>query len=344
MADIRLIVTDLDGTLIGKANEFPIYTAFREKINELRKKNNTMWAVCTGRSFRSFQAFFAPMRMMSIVPDFIIVNHAHIYSLIHLKYIPYLFWDLQINFLIRANQWNDRKIINDCYKNIRRSFLGVKIIRKRKDRLWLAFSSEKSASIAADLMREKIKDCERLKVFEYIREVDLMSIPFAKGLAVMELARHLAVEPENILAIGNGYNDISMFDSNIAKLAGCPSNSEAEVMAAVNKAGGHIAGKQLLAGVMEILDAHLTDTVCSELPEGWDAPSKGYSTRPKGSSSRSRRHRRSAVGVWVFVGAVYATLLVFANFGLVPFSRIIIKPYRLLLSLLEKIVGAFGGV
>ena len=34
--DIRLIATDLDGTLIGSANEFPLYNTFRERVDQLK--------------------------------------------------------------------------------------------------------------------------------------------------------------------------------------------------------------------------------------------------------------------------------------------------------------------
>ena len=46
----RMIATDLDGTLIGRSNEFGLYNAFREKINTLRREHDAVWVICTGRS------------------------------------------------------------------------------------------------------------------------------------------------------------------------------------------------------------------------------------------------------------------------------------------------------
>ena len=49
-ADIRLLVTDLDGTLIGSSAEFPLYATLSERIAGLRRDDGMKWAICTGRT------------------------------------------------------------------------------------------------------------------------------------------------------------------------------------------------------------------------------------------------------------------------------------------------------
>jgi hydroxymethylpyrimidine pyrophosphatase-like HAD family hydrolase len=41
MEDIRLIATDLDGTLIGSVDEFPLYSQFRQRLHAYRRENGT---------------------------------------------------------------------------------------------------------------------------------------------------------------------------------------------------------------------------------------------------------------------------------------------------------------
>ena len=66
---IQLLATDLDGTLIGSATEFPLYNSYREKVTELKRNYNTIWVACTGRDLSSFKRFFSPMRSMGMEPD-----------------------------------------------------------------------------------------------------------------------------------------------------------------------------------------------------------------------------------------------------------------------------------
>jgi len=270
-----MLATDLDGTLIGSANEFPLYNDFREKIAELRREHGTLWVACTGRNLSSFRDFFSPMRLMGIMPDYVIVNHAYIYSISEFGCFPHILWNLRIRYLIWASKLYVRDAIESWHEMITGVSLGVSTVKRKEDRLCLRFDSEDSATVAADLLREKVKPYRHLQVFKYYMEVDVRSVPFTKGLAVSELARHLAIPASEILAIGNGHNDISMMHGDVAKDVGCPSNSEGEVIEAVHKAGGHIAGKKSLGGVLEIIEAYQSGNVCSDLPENWKPPSQG---------------------------------------------------------------------
>lgn len=340
MADIRLIATDLDGTLIGSVNEFPLYTDYRAVILKMRAENGVLWAACTGRSLRSYREFFSPMRMMGIMPDFVIVSHAYTYSLTPFGYMPHILWNLRIRYLMWANQLAVRAAIDEWYDMITGVSLGVTTIRRQRNRLWLRFDSEDSAAVAADLLRDKVKPFRHLRVFKYKREVDVRMVPFTKGLAVSELARHLDINKDNILAMGNGHNDISMLDGSVAAMTGCPSNSEAEVVMSVHKAGGHVATGRALGGVLEIINAYVTDTVCCDLPDSWKDPEKGYNPRSK--PPKSHRRRRRVMLFLIVVLLTYAGLLAFASIGQVPYiSGLIMKPFYLLMAIVNKIARLF---
>jgi len=335
-----MLATDLDGTLIGSANEFPFYNDFRQRLQELQSTNGFVWAACTGRSLASFREFFSPMRLMGIAPDYVIVNHAYIYSIGRFGYRPHLFWNLRIHYLIWASQINVSDAIAEWHETITSASHGVTTVRKKKNRLCLRFDSEESANVAADLLREKAKPFRHLRVFKYLKEVDVRSVPFTKGLAVSELAHHLKISPAEVLAIGNGHNDISMMDHTVAVSTGCPSNSEDEVIDAVHNIGGHIAQQRSLGGVIEIIDAYRNGTVCSDFPKEWTHPSQG--SNPSRQLPRERKKHVNKERLWLFIAVVYIVLAVFANFGLIPFvSGIIMKPCKLLMALVEKIIGFF---
>ena len=340
MADIKLIATDLDGTLIGSINEFPLYNDFRDEIEEMRGNSDLVWAACTGRTLASFRGFFAPMRTMGLVPDFVIASHAYIYSFTQFGYMPHILWNLRIRYRAWYEQQLVRNAIDDWYETISSVSVGVTTIRRRKNRLSLRFDSEESADVATRMLDEKAGSYPHLKVFRYSKEVDVRSVPFTKGLAVSELARRIGVRKEDVLTVGNGHNDISMLDGEVAGMVGCPSNSEPEVIETVHKAGGHIAGGRALGGTLEVLRAYRSGEVNSDLPADWQPPSMRHNPQPKRSSSHGKRRKRKFVGVAGMLGLAYTVLLVFASVNLIPFlSPLIMAPYRFVEKLLIKLLG-----
>jgi len=334
--EIRLIATDLDGTLIGSANDFPLYLSFNEKVNELRAAHNASWAACTGRTFRSFKSFFYPMRTMGLTPDYVVTGHSYIYRLTRFGYMPHVFWDIHIHFLIWLNKWYGREAIRQWHELMTASSLGVMTVRRSKDRLWVRFDSPESARTAAQILRARITPHQHLKVFNHYREVEVHPVPFTKGLAVAELARHLNCGAEKTLTIGNGYNDLSMLQPAVAGYTGCPSNSDPEVLQIVHDNAGHVSGKRSLAGVMDILDAYTNDTVCSDLPENWRTPKRPF--RPRLKQRHAARHHASRIRWAIIAAVVYVVLVVFASFDTIPFAGVIMKPWRRAGALLTRLI------
>lgn len=341
MAEIRLLATDLDGTIIGSANEISLYGDFRERVNVMRRKHGTVWAACTGRSMRSFEEFFSPMRRMGLMPDYVVIRHAYIYGLKSFGYVPHFLWNLNIRYQLWLNSLRVRSALAEWHEIVTAGALGVKTLDRRKDRLRMRFSMEEAAVGAEKLLRERAQDHRLLQVFRYMNELDVRIIPFTKGLSLSELARHLEVHADNILAIGDGLNDLSMLDGAVATMTGCPVNAEAEVMEAVHRCGGHIATGRSLDGVLQVLDAYESGEVQSELPEWWCHPSTGKN--PSVRKPRSRRRQRHIPAGVLAVAAFYAILTVFASFNMLPYiSGWVMKPYILLFRLLTRIMEVLG--
>jgi hydroxymethylpyrimidine pyrophosphatase-like HAD family hydrolase len=346
VSDVKLLATDLDGTLIGNANEFHLYEDFGDHLAEYKKRYGTTWVACTGRSLRSFLHFITPMQTMGLTPEFVIIKHAYIYRMTRFGYRPHYAW----NFFIRYHIWSSRlymrEALSSWHKMITGLSEGVTTVYHRSNRLCLRFSSEEAAEAAAKLLRDKAKVFRHLKVFQYLQEVDIRTVPFTKGLALGELCDRLGVSPVHVLAIGNGHNDISMLDGSVAKMTGCPENAEIDVMDVVRGVNGHIASKKVLAGVIEVMDAYRDNKVSSELPEWW-TPNKRQRNprslhRAMNHPSKKAKHRRPQVAAgWLAVLIAYAVLLVFASFGLIPFSGRILKPFAVLSEVMQKILDWF---
>ena len=334
---IRLIATDLDGTIIGSVDEFPLYTTFREALQRYRREGGTRWAVITGRSMRSFKAFFSPMKAMGLEPDFVIVHHALIYTRGRTHFRPHWFWNLRSLLLVLLDRSSARRRIHEWHRRMAHTAVGVRTIRRRKDRLWLRFDTQEAANYAAAELHRLAAPFGHFRVFQFPREVDVRAVPFTKGMALRQLCRNIGVKPDETLAIGNGHNDISALDGGAARFVGCPSNSEPEVMAAVHAAGGHIATERSLRGVLEILDAVAEDRVRSELPTWWENPSE--QENPARRHEHHARNRRKKIRTLVLVVAIAATVLtVFAEFHMLgPLSRPLAAPYHKVMQWIEKL-------
>jgi hypothetical protein len=231
-----------------------------------------------------------------------------------------------------------RRAVKDWHRAVVRRFFRVRTVAKDGSRLCLRFDSDECAEAAAVMLEKAVARYRHMKVFRYAREVDVQSVPFTKGLAVQELARHLGIRREEILAIGDGYNDMSMLDGTVAGMVGCPANAEPEIMAIVSKAGGHISRRRSLAGVLDVLDAHVANAPDSTLPDSWSNPESGRNPRAQ-TSSHHRRRRRRTVRLALLLGSMYAALLAFASFDLLPMSDTIMWPYLRLRDLLERLLA-----
>jgi hydroxymethylpyrimidine pyrophosphatase-like HAD family hydrolase len=338
-ANIRLLATDLDGTLIGRANELPLHADFAEILSDLRKRYGTIWVACTGRSLKSFRRYFEPMQLTGLAPDYIIVRHAYILRLTPYGYIPYVFWNIHIAYMILSEWLNVRTAIRDWHMLLTRSTVGVKVLRHRWDELALRFDTQESAHVAEEMLRSRAKAYRHVRVFGYHMEVHVRSVPFTKGLSLGELAGQLGIPRENILAIGNGHNDSSMLDGTVAAMTGCVSNSEAELVELVSDAGGHVARAPSLSGVLEILRAYDGGTVNSEKPKGWMEPSRRENPHTRSHRRPHRQRTLSMQRVWLIVAVVYCVLLVFASFDMLPFSSLVLLPVRTLLRSIMKLFG-----
>jgi hypothetical protein len=270
------------------------------------------------------------LQFLNVQPDYVIVGHAYIYSAEKGRYRPHRIW----NWEIRWHAWHDWQslggMIRSWEKMISDGRMGVETVKRDRRRLWLRFETQDTALWAASVLEDLAKSFRHLKVFRYQREVDVRAVPFTKGLAVAELGRHMGITTDGILAIGDGYNDISMLTPTVAGMTGCPINSAPEIIEQVHKIGGHIARSPSLEGVVEILDAHIEGKVSSELPKQWIPPPD--LANPSTSKSPRKRHiKLSKLKKPLLLAAcLFSVYMVLVSFywKSMPFGRRLIKPYE----------------
>ena len=319
LQDIRILVTDVDGTLLGSKPEFALYRAFRLKIDEMRMLNRVQWVICTGRGLRSFSSVFLPMRSFGIVPDYVITRHAYIFEKRRVGYAPHSLWNAQV----LAVQWQNRVRVARAMPLLRRAVLSrlpppfTQIAYDSGNRLLFRFEEPGAATFAAEILTREAAPYRYLQVFHHMNEVDVRVVPFTKGLAVAALARHLRIPDRQVLVVGDGHNDISMMEINLNCRTACPANASPEVVETVHRTGGHIAKARHLSGVLEILSAYETGSIRSEFPEDWTPPAS-ISNPIRSPGGHSGPPRKGMSSLLLFLAALYTTLLVLASFQMVP--------------------------
>ena len=333
LKQVRMFVTDADGTLMGRRPEFDQYRAFRAKVNDLRNIHGAVWVVCTGRSLRGYKRIFRPMNMFGIKPDFVIVCHAYIYECKSWGFMPHWIWNLRVLWL----QWKDTLALRRAMPRLKQAVLQsnpfAKVSRSGRERLSFHFEDEGAARYAADILRAEARPYRYFQIFQAPGELDVRVIPFTKGLAVRELARHLHIVNRQILVVGDGHNDISMMEMTPPCYTACPANAASEVVEAVHRTHGHIASERSLGGVMEVLEAYESGQINDALPDGWVGAERSAS-RPKVSRGIS------GLGtVVVLLLVVYTTILVLCSFCNIPGRKVMMKPYMKLVEAISVVIN-----
>jgi len=346
---IKLIATDLDGTLIGRDDDQEFYVPFRESINQFRRSRNAVWVVSTGRSLKSFRKAFLLMEHWDILPDFVIVRHAYIYSVFRGRYLPHFVWNARIRWQIRTHRNSIHRLLRLWHSQLFDRFDRMGTVVADPKRLCVQFSRIEDADTAAKFLQEKVRGHSLLNVFRYQSEVDVRVVPSTKGVALVQLCQRLGIGPEHCMAIGDGHNDLALLDPEVVKYVGCPANATSEIVSLVHERKGHIARGEAMEGVMEVLNAFETETVNSRLPEDFKSaddrenPISTTPARTPAGESRHARFERSKKVRSVIQASVcgYVALLVFAHFRIIPGSRFIELPFTIALKVVIRIAGLF---
>jgi hydroxymethylpyrimidine pyrophosphatase-like HAD family hydrolase len=81
----------------------------------------------------------------------------------------------------------------------------------------------------------------------------ILHADFSKAAVLEHYCEVRGIEREKIIAVGDGYNDITMLDATLTPHAGCPADACPEVRAAVRAGGGYVAHSSGPEGTIEVI-------------------------------------------------------------------------------------------
>ncbi len=129
-----------------------------------------------------------------------------------------------------------------------------KIVDKAINDIVFAYmvNSEKTYELRR-LMKEFISDYPEAQVSGNHDWSFILQSSFSKRSVLLKCAEVFGVKPENIIAVGDGLNDITMLDGSVTQMTGCPANASCEVKKAVKNTGGYIAEESDAKGTLQVI-------------------------------------------------------------------------------------------
>lgn len=239
---IKLVASDLDGTIIGKDND--IFEENFKAINDINK-NNIPFVVCTGKTYSiykglssSFHASYGIFGNGTSIVDLktgkeIYKNllekddvikviklakennlHVHIYTDKQIVTERLLYMDLRNYKLQKDSIYNNNlefKIVPDLLKYVSTHNVSISkaVISSTNslDDIKFKISNEFNVSVLNIKKYGKYKDAIIDKEYEYL---DIMPKNVSKGHALEFLSNYLNINKNEILAIGDNLNDLEM--------------------------------------------------------------------------------------------------------------------------------------
>jgi len=258
---IRLLATDLDGTLLGGEENLHSVAEFRDLLLRARTQWGTQWAIVTGRSLLAVRAIVFEFMCMGLHPNFAVTEDARIHH--HSRpgqLVPFRWWNFRVHQRRRRMVRRWRPQVTAWHRQIVEQFPASVDLSCPEVHFWMNMADLESAETAERLLREWVAPHREFFVFRWDTQICLMPTAGSKGEAVARLSRHLHLTPVDVLAIGDGPNDMSMLDGNAATRVACVRNATPEVRRAVTTADGFVAAADAMAGVVDILRHHLNGT------------------------------------------------------------------------------------
>jgi hydroxymethylpyrimidine pyrophosphatase-like HAD family hydrolase len=249
---IRLLSTDFDGTLVNHDAKPAVHPDLFLALQHLREQG-IHWAVNTGRTLTHLEDGLRREFRFPIEPDFAIVEERDIYRRTRKGG-----WEPLGDWNLRAERDH-----GEMFRLAAPLLAEVLLYLERLDGAQAIYDRGRFVGVVtktnADMDKLVVflaKLRERLPLFNYQRNtiyVRFCHHEYSKGSALGEVARHLGIETQHILATGDHHNDLPMLDGKFAGVVCCPGNSVDEVKFLVKSAGGYLATGHASAGILEAM-------------------------------------------------------------------------------------------
>lgn len=251
---IRLLSLDFDGTILDYTEEGPVlHPAVTGILNELAHRG-IAWVANSGRSLDELKAIVGASthRGLTHLPQAFLCLESLIFECRGPMVRPLQSWNDRMIGILRELHTRVRVVLEPRLPEIRARFTDEIYLEE----LYAAFSLREEERMPEELcgqLRVWLDGVEGATLTRNGRWVAVHSAHAGKGNILRAYAARAGFDLDEILAVGDHFNDLSMLDGTAAAFVGCPADAIEEVKAAVRTAGGHVAASGGPPGTAEVI-------------------------------------------------------------------------------------------
>ena len=253
---IRLIALDFDGTIM--VYEDPPSGHFHPDVIALLNELETRgidWCTNSGRDLKDQSQVIelAVSRGLRHKPVALICSESMVYERNNGSFHPLEPW----NSTVQRDLVQFHRIVQERLQPL---MTGL----TRRHGIFPSYVGEHFTAFAVP-DRDGIPELFHAELWELLRDIPkvmltrnggwvaVLTEDLGNGNALRQFSLAHGYKPEEILAIGDQFNDLNLLDGLAAKHVGCPANSIREVVETVRKAGGHVSVLEGPAGTMDVI-------------------------------------------------------------------------------------------
>ncbi|MEM1059287.1 MAG: HAD family hydrolase [Verrucomicrobiota bacterium] len=256
---IRLVCTDFDGTLANAADAGPIPRRFFDKLTDYRKQRckELTWVIATGRSWEDLSELME-RRAFPLWPNWVILVEREIWMVRKRRPVGWYEWNRRSE-LVHDQLFETVGPLWSKVESFVRDQTKAEIVKDHGSPMGIEASSPDEADAIDAYLESVVAVWPNLRVVRNQTYFRFSHRNYNKGSCLRSISHGLLVPPEQILAIGDSFNDVPMLNREIATRVAAPANAVELVREQVQSQGGYVAGQAGLAGVEEAWD-HYTQS------------------------------------------------------------------------------------
>lgn len=261
---INVIVTDLDGTLLGPgmSNYYHFVPEWCEMIAAFQRAGG-QWVMNTGRTFKKMVEILQ-LQPVKVWPDFLLIQESEIFHF-HPDSGQYLDDTAFNQESIRIRRELMQRVLKrwpKWYPELTRRF-AIEAVRNHGTEITIVAKTIAHADAIMFTLNDWKVEISGLACNRNQRVVALMHTAYNKGVIMRRLMQLQDWHRSNVLSIGDSINDITILDGRTSQHVTAPANAEDPIKKLIEKNEGFVSdqpyGWGALHGVQMLLLKHEQD-------------------------------------------------------------------------------------
>jgi len=254
----QLFALDLDGTVL---EEGQIPQRVCSLLAVFCERGGTV-TIATGRSIHDIKKIIKQSEIPKHAgfPQYLLSGDKNIYRCRKGRYVPLSAWNRVLDQrwqkalpLVQQAAERAEQTFRAHKLTFELSYKSMREIRKRGVWTW-SFPSVADARRAHNLLKSIATYVPDVEAGRGNAVAGLMCKGVSKGAGMSRIAYDLGLEMNQVLVVGNSYNDLSMLGGTYGFASATVANAPAEIKKVVLKNNGYVASAPLGEGVCEIIE------------------------------------------------------------------------------------------